>query len=791
MGLRHGTASWPGAIAVESATYTVSHGITPGVARLEIQPQDVPPAFQGDLILTDGNETIPLRDCKVKELLVDHQGRAGVVWVLLIEDRRWRWRNLGFIAGSYNQLDPRGKLIWWTIRSPEELARLCLKAMGEDDYLIDLPAGLTESHAPPNAGFPEPGIHNITGTNPPVVWDYLNPAEALQRLAEQYGRRVVFQPVGDTVLVTTLGVGDGLPDGSKFKEGPGIKVPDLPDAVGVIGAPNRYEMFLALEPVGLEWDNSYRRLDELSYAPLSTLPGPPGRPGQIQWTEVSFQGGAPDSTIRLTLYVEGPNAVVPLAGAVAFSVVVPPVAGGVPSPAAIMTVFATLINTSRDPRIQGQVFARVINGRLNLFGVRPGDGFTVNTRIVVTQGFALYRGTAFEADLLQAPAAPVPAGPVVSVTDWANCDPQTFATVRATGRLTYQEARERALRSVWKVFRVIDRDVSWRGPINVPGYGRLKRRQQLILQDTRVEQIVPAPEDSQRIDPNTGERVSLNFYDGYSRDKPARLLGGVSRDCLEWFSLLPPQALLLPNPVANTDPNAEVSVRFTVDPELQQVTVQGGKGLWFDGGPRDGHHLDPRLALNTAVLVRNADTNQIERFRLIRPVGNSGTAHNPHVAVYEDVQLGVIGSYTPERTPPDRLPGFTGSGNWTLAGVDILEADPLLRAEHYLAGLAVQYQVRDAQTTGYNGLRAFDPDGAIQQITWSVGPGGAETVASRNTEHNVFVPPYPVRRRAEFLGTIPLPPQRENLYSGRGTVGAAGEVNGSAAGGPGVNAYAQ
>ena len=48
---RHGQVDWPGAISVESCTFTLSHGISPSTAVLRIHPQDGPPQLQGGLQL--------------------------------------------------------------------------------------------------------------------------------------------------------------------------------------------------------------------------------------------------------------------------------------------------------------------------------------------------------------------------------------------------------------------------------------------------------------------------------------------------------------------------------------------------------------------------------------------------------------------------------------------------------------------------------------------------------------------------------------------------------------------
>lgn len=94
-------------------------------------------------------------------------------------------------------------------------------------------------------------------------------------------------------------------------------------------------------------------------------------------------------------------------------------------------------------------------------------------------------------------------------------------------------------------------------------------------------------------------------------------------------------------------------------------------------------------------------------------------------------------------------PTKAGSGVKLIAST-LLEADPLMRASYYLAGLEAQYLAAESLTIRYNGLEAVDLDGAIQQVTWTTDvQGGCDTVASRNCEHHLYVPPYPARRRLE------------------------------------------
>src|ERR1051326_6996221 len=376
-GIRHGVASWGDLpLAVESASYTASHGTAPGTAVLVVQPTTKTLAVHGTLKITDGTGTIALPGCRLDDLTVS-KGADGEVWNLRIVDRRWRWRDLGGIDGVYNQLDPQGKLIPWTIRSPTELATLCLLAMGEVNFVLDgLPPGLDSSVGQAIQTMLPPGITSPpTGTNPPVNWNATPPAQALQEIAEKFGCRVVYRCIDDVVMVTKAGVGDTLPMNvgvSIFKLGPSIKNPERPHAVGVVGAPTRYQMRLRLEAVGLEWDGRYRPIDDLSYAP--SLPGKV----QIVTGTVTYDGPTPGLVYEVTL-LGVPYRYITVGGETAD---------------AIAAALAATINAAA--ALRGIVTASAAGGVLTLTGQKEGDAWPYD---IVLTGIAA--GGAFEGALIQ------------------------------------------------------------------------------------------------------------------------------------------------------------------------------------------------------------------------------------------------------------------------------------------------------------------------------------------------------------------------------------------------------
>lgn len=76
-------------------------------------------------------------------------------------------------------------------------------------------------------------------------------------------------------------------------------------------------------------------------------------------------------------------------------------------------------------------------------------------------------------------------------------------------------------------------------------------------------------------------------------------------------------------------------------------------------------------------------------------------------------------------------------------GVEDFEGDAAPVAEEYLSSLQT-----DKTAVGlYNRVEPMDPDGAIQQLSYAVGVGGATTTISRNAESSDVSPDYIVRRR--------------------------------------------
>lgn len=312
---------------------------------------------------------------------------------------------------------------------------------------------------------------------------------------------------------------------------------------------------------------------------------------------------------------------------------------------------------------------------------------------------------------------------------WELCDPAGMSQVIRTAELLYEQARSLAMQSVWRCYRVVNTNIVTEAPaslLEIPGYGEIVNKYQVIISDTKVEQAVPTDIVKDAAD-FSGQPFVVDFYNAYSRDRKAQVIGSVFVGCTgkSWIGIQEANA--------STPESSPIYVNFSVDPIRQIITFE--KPVYKLRGNR---YVKPRLLLECAVEVRNAETNQIERMELARSMGGSDPSRY-QVIRRDDVQLNVISTYNDDNT---------------VSATTILEADPLFRANYYLDGVQAAYQMPASGGADYNGLIFIGLDGAIQQVQWEISESGTTTTISLNTEHNIFVPPYPVRRRAESLPPI-------------------------------------
>lgn len=737
-GARHATASWPGVVGISSMTAEISHGVTPGRITLNILPQQALVPLYGDLVFDAGDGVITLKDCKVTKWR--RLQSNGWIDQLVILDRRWKWIDLGQISAAYNNLDPHHKLIPWMIRSPTEIAEACLKAMGEQNYVIDLPYGFDRMLGEDFLSLNPPwlGVRSTLGSNYPANWEAgtIPPAMALSRFINQYGRRIIYQWKHDRVAIAVPGTGAALPSGGVSVESytPEVTPPPLPRGTAVAGGPTRSQMRLGLIAVGEEWDGSYRPLNDLSYAPTSR--------GQVQIVTITITAPQPGDVYQVFI---GPTVLDPLTQAV-FQVTSPTTSG-----ADTALLLNNAINGSADPRVD-DLKASVVGNVLTLTGLQNGIGFAFLARLEnpgTGRGMGVLIGTVQVAKF---------AGP-----DWSTCLPPYFegvtgdVQVTPTQRLTYEEARQLAIKSVYRYYRVSDFDAKFPAAnlpqnaaglvapgfrIRVPGFGEIPYRQLLYLLPTKVDQVVPTARDVKLLR-SDGLPLSVDIYNGYSRDKPAILYGVASHFCFQSAFKYEDGSNLQPL-TNNTKPGSPLYFQVTIHPDEQLVEMPFHV---YKQGNATSQLFPADIVIETAVNVRNADTLAFECFAKKRDLPNGRQDTNYLIRKYPDVQREFVGKYDINN---NLIAPFV-----TIPTDDDADA----RADFYLDAMQIQFMPVVQETIEYNGLLPIEMDGAIQQVTWHFDGSGCGTVASRNTEHSIFVRKHDDRYREEFMDSIPFDPR--------------------------------
>lgn len=705
---RHGVMEWPGVRSVIDGRYTIAHGMMPGVALLTVQEQrERLPLIgtQGNLIIHDNVGRIVVPDCKLDDITAV-EGGDGRRWMLSIKDRRWKWR-FGVVAGDYNVIDstrdvtlppedsgpylaPAQVYIPWTRRTPSQLMRLCLEALGERSFEIRSPDRI----------YPLPRIN----------WDYVDPAQALSMLAESQGCVVVYRLDTDSILITPRGYhagvyADGLPTDDVSNQSPGIGLTDRPDSIGLVGAPITYQCLLNLYPVAEEWNGAHPPLHLVSYRPRNDAEDNPFvlRPhiARVYPLTAVSAGLTYQFVIRERL--------------VKFTATTTTVAH-------VVAGLKAALDALRLPGITCQATATLLR-------ITEGTGKPL---------WLTLSGTGKLSQDVQQWGQ--------GIQDvWGACGPPSYANVVATTRLTYYAAVEMAQKSVFKKYRVANVDpVTGEPGINVPGYGKLLRVQQLVLKDVQIAQVVPEKIDPNIIDRRGAQEFIQDYYDGMFKQKPARVYGRYSPG----YSGL---GRLDAGPIAEdaiTAADQVVLVDFSIDANRQMVVFNEPVLMYEDLCYRPAE-----LRLLTSFYVRNPVSNNVERYtnRLDLPPPLYGTRQA--VVHRDDVEFLVKQNQEITYDANTRTSAVHNQSLQTNAG-EVIE-----RSLYYLNGNAARYLNVPRLRRTYNGIKPILLDGAVACVTWSVGQGGCTTQASLNGEHTIYLPDYPERARIEYLrsqlGTVP------------------------------------
>jgi hypothetical protein len=179
----------------------------------------------------------------------------------------------------------------------------------------------------------------------------------------------------------------------------------------------------------------------------------------------------------------------------------------------------------------------------------------------------------------------------------------SFTKFPATDRLTSDQVFEHARNTVYKCYRLVNVDPGdWNKPLKIPGTAiEIVRREQVVLEDCRVEQIQPAAPDERILDAD-GQKLIKHYYNGFRRDKPAACFGS--------YFVGSTGNLHAVNKVVNTSHSKEISVGFSIDPTWQVLTFDD----YVFTVRKDGGVAPAEVVLECACTIRDATTNQVIRY---------------------------------------------------------------------------------------------------------------------------------------------------------------------------------
>jgi hypothetical protein len=254
--------------------------------------------------------------------------------------------------------------------------------------------------------------------------------------------------------------------------------------------------------------------------------------------------------------------------------------------------------------------------------------------------------------------------------------------------------------------------------LTVPGYGPIANLEQLVLLNGLVT-TSQGPDGKPLVEPPKVYGIFFRGESGYFQsDEPILFEGSVNIDPNKWIVKFDRYMMRI-NPLIAVIP-----------PQMLDVALIAGV---------DPYQIQPaELVLLCSVHVRDPLTNQVFRHG-VTFVNNAEANTKPLVSQHNDIQLVYESEY--DREAKFALRGTTDNFDY------VFEVE-----SYYLDKLAEQFETSDSEEKEFPGILPIGPDGAIRQVTWSIGGGNpCTTRASRNSEHAFWLPKYQQRRGQERL----------------------------------------
>jgi hypothetical protein len=228
----------------KSFNFTLEPGVTPSVCYITTVPHVPTLAQDGELrLVTHDDIELVFSNCKLEAPRLD-AGPGGSFWTLPILDRRWKWQ-FAYVKGSFNIPKPDGSYLRET--DPQELAAILLSEMGESNFDV--------SRLPNDA---RPECHWEDGVRADIELD---------KLCSELGCIVTLNYLTDRAEIWPIGDGFGLPGGPADGSSYAPVQYASPERIRVESGDTLFQDTFECEPVGLDIDERWKPINELSYKP--------------------------------------------------------------------------------------------------------------------------------------------------------------------------------------------------------------------------------------------------------------------------------------------------------------------------------------------------------------------------------------------------------------------------------------------------------------------------------------------------------------------------------------------
>jgi len=238
---------FPGIRGVISGSFSISHGIQPSVALLEVPLSTRLDTRVGTLRLEDRDNNFrqEWRDCRIQKV----QKTSNETKIVTILDRRWKWKFGGTFLLANQRDDPDGGFGFAQLTKPHDIALFLLTQPP--------PLGLGEVN---------PSVDELPNDTLPEIRASGNPPAAeLDALCQSLGCSIVLWD--DRVSIRKAGHGMRLPDNPLRDGSTESNIPLVPDGVSAVSAPYRVEAMFDMQAVAEEPNGELVNVHAVSYAP--------------------------------------------------------------------------------------------------------------------------------------------------------------------------------------------------------------------------------------------------------------------------------------------------------------------------------------------------------------------------------------------------------------------------------------------------------------------------------------------------------------------------------------------